>query len=110
MNKHIWRIIGAVGLLLSVVLYVLFPSFPTPDKLLPLLLFVGLIIGQPWELLRRFVPFVALLLVYDSFRGLADQLNTHVNYTFMPAADKWLFGGHLPTAVLQSWWWHGSVQ
>lgn len=66
--------------------------------------------GQAKELLKRFLPFVVLLLTYESFRGLVPKLNSHVNYTFMPWADKLIFFGHLPTAALQHLLWHGSVQ
>lgn len=60
-------------------------------------------------MLKRFVPFVSLLLVYESFRGLAHQLNNHVNYLWMPHIDRTLFGV-LPTSWLQQHWWHGQVQ
>ncbi len=56
------------------------------------------------------MPFVALLLIYESFRGLASHLNSHVNYTLLPTIDKFLFFGHLPTRLLQNVLWHGEVQ
>lgn len=65
--------------------------------------------AQAKEMLKHLLPFVALLLVYESFRGLVPHLNTHVNYMWMVGADKFLFGGTLPTITLQQWWWHGSV-
>jgi hypothetical protein len=65
--------------------------------------------GQAIELLKRFVPFVGLLLVYESFRGIADGLNNRVNFLWMPGVDKWIFG-ELPTKTLQNWWWQGSAQ
>lgn len=71
--------------------------------------FLAMAYGQAKELLKRFVPFVALLLIYESFRGLVPHLNTRVNYLWMPAMDKRIFWGHLPTANLQQWWWHGHV-
>lgn len=66
--------------------------------------------GQAWSSLKRLVPFVGLLLVYESFRGLVPSLNSRVHYNFMILADRGLFGGTLPTTTLQSWLWHGSVQ
>ncbi len=66
--------------------------------------------GKAKQLLKRFLPFVLILLVYESFRGLVPYLNTHVNFLWMPAMDKLLFFGKLPTQVLQQWLWHGSVQ
>ena len=65
--------------------------------------------AQAKEMLKHLLPFVALLLVYESFRGLVPHLNNHVNYMWMVGADKFLFGGTLPTVSLQQWWWHGAV-
>lgn len=61
-------------------------------------------------MLKRFVPFVGLLLVYESFRGIVPHLNNHVHYTWMADVDKLLFFGQLPTAWLQHHLWHGHVQ
>lgn len=103
------RVIGLVGAVLYLLVFIRTPSFPTPDKLLVILVLVGMAMGQAREVLKRFVPFVVLLLVYESFRGLVPGLNDRVNFMFMPAADEFIFLGQLPTAVLQSWWWHGQV-
>lgn len=114
MKKHIrsrsLQIVGGIGTLACVLIFVFQPSFPTPDKLLVFMTFVAMAFGRAKQLLVRFVPFVGLLLVYESFRGLAPYLNTHVNYLWMPSADRLIFGGHLPTETLQHWLWHGSVQ
>lgn len=109
MNLNVSRLLGVLGTLICVILFALKPSFPTPDKILVLLTFVFMALGQARELLKRFVPFVALLLVYESFRGLVPYLNNHVNYGFMPAADKLLFFGRLPTQLLQNMLWRGHV-
>jgi hypothetical protein len=100
---------GVGGTLLCIGIFLIDPSWPTPDKLLVFFMFVFMIFGQATALLKRFVPFVGLLLTYEAFRSVVPSLNHRVEYRFMPAADKWLFGV-LPTAKLQSWWWHGSVQ
>lgn len=107
---RVFEIIGAVGTIACVIIFALQPSFPTPDKLLVFMTFVAMIFGRTKSLLKRFVPFVVLLLVYESFRGLVPHLNSHVNYSWMPWADRTLFLGQLPTHVLQNWWWHGHVQ
>ncbi len=101
--------LGVVGSLACVVAFVHEPSFPTPDKLLVFLVFVFMTFGQATEMLRRLLPFVALILVYESFRSIVPELNKHVNYTLAPHADKLLFG-NLPTVYLQDWLWHGKVQ
>lgn len=110
MRRTVLRIIGGLGALAYLAVFIHTPSFPTPDKLLVFAAFVAMAFGQAKELLKRFVPFVVLLLLYESFRGLVPHLNSHVNYGFMPAADRFLFFGHLPTRLLQAMWWHGYVQ
>ncbi len=110
MFKTALRVLGIVGTIIFVGIFVRTPSFPTPDKIFILLVLGGLAYGQAVEVLKRFTPFVVLLLVYESFRGLASTLNTHVNYDFMIVADKLLFFGHLPTVLLQNVLWHGHVQ
>jgi len=61
-------------------------------------------IARPWRhhllFARDWAPIVGLLIVYDFSRGMADNLSApHV--TEMIHADKWLFGGQLPTLWLQ---------
>ena len=108
-KQRLWQIIGLAGTLACVVLFVRTPSFPTPDKLLFFLVFVFMIFHQTKEMLKRLLPFIGLILVYESFRSFADRLNSHVNYTLAPRIDKFLFG-NLPTVDLQRWLWRGHVQ
>jgi hypothetical protein len=103
------QIVGIAGTAICVGLFIAEPSFPTPDKLLIFLMFVFMILHQAKEMLKRLLPFVAGILVYESFRGLAHQLNTHVDYSFAPHVDRLLFG-QLPTVTLQNWLWHGHAQ
>lgn len=110
MEKRIFRIIGVAGTLASIIIYAREPSFPTPDKLLIFGIFVAMIFSQSVELIKRFSPFVALILIYESFRGVADQLNAKINFDFMIDADRFLFFGTLPTTTLQNWLWNGRVQ
>lgn len=102
-----------VGVLLTIIFIAVFvsePSWPTPDKILVFATAVCLIFRQAKEMLKRFVPFVGLLLVYESFRGIVPHLNDNVSYTWMPDVDRVLSGGVLPTAWLQSHLWNGQVQ
>jgi hypothetical protein len=101
--------VGVVGSLGSVGIFLIEPSFLTPDKLLVFAVFVGLLFGQAKQVFIRLAPFVALLLVYESFRGIVPGLNHRVNYTWMPEVDRWMFGS-LPTETLQRWWWNGQTQ
>ena len=109
MLKKYTPFLGLIGTFLLVFLYLRKPSFPTPDKLLILLIFIGMIFRQTVEVLKRFVPFVVLLLAYDTFRGFADYLNDNVHYKLMADFDREFFAG-LPTQHLQNWLWHGAVQ
>lgn len=52
---------------------------------------------------------MVLLFVYDSFRGLVPYLNNNVDYVLLPAADRLMFFGQLPTVILQDLLWHGRV-
>lgn len=108
--KNVWRLVGVVGTAACVFIFILHPSFPTPDKLLVFMVFIAMMFSQAVEVLKRFGPFVALLLVYDSFRGIANHLNSHVHYTLMANFDKAVGFGKLPTVHLQNWLWHGHVQ
>jgi membrane-associated phospholipid phosphatase len=103
------QIIGVVGTIVAIIVFVRNPSFPTPDKIVLFMIFVFMIFKQALAMLMRFGPFVLVLLAYESFRSVADQLNTHVDYTLAPHIDKLLFG-NLPTVYLQNWLWHGAVR
>jgi len=110
-TAHPWQLALRVTAL-AALLYVMGVRrvFWTPDTLFIVLLAVFVIFGQARAFLVRFFPFMALLLVYDSFRGIADDLNKTVHFTEMINFDLWLTGGTLPTAWLQQHLWHGHVQ
>lgn len=103
------RIIGLTGSLTCIVIFIAHPSFPTPDKLLLFMTFVFMSFSQALAMLRHVAPFVGLLLVYETFRGLVPELNSHVNYALAPHFDQFVFG-NLPTVYLQQLLWHGHVQ
>ncbi|MBI5906666.1 phosphatase PAP2 family protein [Candidatus Saccharibacteria bacterium] len=107
-KQHGLPAIGFLGTLTCLVLFALTPSFPTPDKLIIFLTFVFMIFSNALQMLKRLLPFVVVLLSYESFRSVADHLNSHVDYSFAPYMDRILFGG-LPTAYLQNLLWHGHV-
>ena len=106
---NLLQLLGVVCTVACLILFIWRPSFPTPDKLVVFLTFVFMIFGQAREMLKRLVPFVALLLVYESFRGIAHNLNSHVNYTLAPRIDRLIFG-KLPADYLQRWLWRGHTQ
>lgn len=108
-KKALVSVIGILGTLACIAIFIKEPSFPTPDKLFVFLVFVFMIFNQAWDMMKKFIPFIAILLVYDSFRGLVPFLNNHVNYHFMAEFDAFLFGGTLPTVTLQQWLIHGPI-
>lgn len=62
--------------------------------------------GYPWrqhvQFLRDWWPAFAVLVVYMYSRGLSDELIGMPVHWVMPIeADRWLFGGTLPTEALQ---------
>ena len=61
------------------------------------------------RMLADWVPLVALLMLYDLSRGMADGLGVAVHVTEPAAVDRWLGDGVLPTVWMQehwgaSWW------
>ena len=64
--------------------------------------------GSARGLLLEWVPFMAILIAYDSLRGSAGHLFA-VHYLPQLDVDRWLFGGTTPTVALQHWLWHGHV-
>lgn len=108
-RKKFVQLVGLAGTITAIFLFVRSPSFPTPDKLFVFLVFVFMMFNEAWSMTKRILPFIALLLVYESFRGIADELNTHVNYTLAADADRFIFGG-LPTVYLQDLLWRGHIQ
>jgi len=110
MRKKIIRITGVAGVVISTYIFLQQPSFPTPDKLLIFGTFLAMAFNQGAQFLKRFVPFVVLLLVYESFRGIVPHLNTNVSYYLLPKIDRLMFFGQLPTTSLQNIFWNGQVQ
>lgn len=77
---------------------------PTPDVAVVALGFVVvLVMRSRMALLREWTPFLLLFLAYELMRGLADDAGLPVHVGDVVAIERGLFGGHLPTAVLQSW-------
>lgn len=54
------------------------------------------------------LPFMAILIAYDSLRGSAAHVFS-AHYLPQLQIDRWLFGGDVPTVALQHWLWHGHV-
>lgn len=74
----------------------------SPDYLLALMVPVAMLSGRVLRFLADWVPFIALFLGYEAMRGLAAKTGFAPHVGDIAGAEQWLFGGHLPTAVLQS--------
>ncbi len=82
----------------------------TPDRYALGLLFFSFFIRRGREFLWDWSPFLFILLSYDFFRGLADQLAGRVHYFPQIFADVVVFG-NLPTITLQQILYHpGNLQ
>lgn len=64
--------------------------------------------GYARGVVLEWLPFIALLIAYDSLRGSAKGL-VGVHYLPQLQVDQWLFGGATPTVSLQHALWHGHV-
>ncbi len=98
----------------SVVLFVLV-GIPYKRDLLAVWLLLGLLCfsladlrGYARGVVLEWLPFLGLLIAYDSLRGSAAHL-FGVHYLPQLDVDKALFGGTPPTVTLQHWLWHGHV-
>ncbi len=95
-------------------------GWPTPDYLIPPLLLVAIALGRGWPFVLDWGPFLLLVLSWQATAGIADELGRPVHVSAPINADRWLFGGAVPTLWLQdrlftssraSWYdWFGTVQ
>jgi hypothetical protein len=95
----LWLIAGYV-LFLSALMIVSGVSI-TPDVLLIGLGLAAVLLGRGRLFIRDWVPFIGLFLAYELMRGYADDINRVVHEADVLGLERWLFGGHLPTQVLQ---------
>ncbi len=98
----------------SLVVFVLF-GVPIQRDLLAVWLLLGLLCfslsdlrGYARGVVLEWLPFIGLLIAYDSLRGSAAHL-FGVHYLPQIQADQALFGGATPTVSLQHWLWHAHV-
>ncbi|WP_408642238.1 phosphatase PAP2 family protein [Speluncibacter jeojiensis] len=108
----------ALGIWLAVVVFRTWTTgLAFNRELLLLYICTGLIaasIGRRRVLLvvRDWLPFALILIVYDLSRGAATLIGRPTLWTVQPAVDRWLFFGHEPTVWLQEhlklpqppWW------
>ncbi len=107
-------IVPALFIVASLAVFVLF-GVPIDRDLLAIWLLLGLLCfslsdlrGYARGVVLEWLPFIGLLIAYDSLRGSAGHL-FGVHYLPQIQADQALFGGTVPTVALQHWLWHGQV-
>jgi hypothetical protein len=75
----------------------------TPDVILIALGLAMVLLGRGRIFFRDWVPFIGLFFAYELMRGYADDLGAKVHDADVLALERALFGGYLPTQVLQDW-------
>src|SRR5579884_3842566 len=74
----------------------------SPDYILLLCVPIALLSGRILGFLRDFVPFVAIFLGYEAMRGIAPKAGIPPHVSDIANIERTVFGGHIPSAVLQS--------
>jgi PAP2 superfamily protein len=74
----------------------------TPDVLLIGLGLAAVLLGRGRLFLRDWIPFIGLFFAYELMRGYADNFGAEVHVQDVLDLERWLFLGHVPTAVLQA--------
>jgi hypothetical protein len=82
----------------------------TPDRYLLVLLAPTLVLRRTRRFLLEYLPFPALILLYDMLRGYAHKLSPHPYYLPQLNAERFLFGRPIPTVRLQQLLWDGHVR
>ena len=81
-----------------------------PERVMLILLAPAIVLGCARRYLLDWVPFGALLAAYALLRGFANVLRPDPYFLPQLKADRFLFGGDVPAAVLQHWFWDGGVR
>lgn len=79
----------------------------SPDYIFFLLIPVALLSGRFLGFLRDWIPFLVIFLGWEAMRGIADEPDFTPHVADLAALEMRLFGGRLPTAVLQQALDHG---
>jgi hypothetical protein len=74
----------------------------SPDYLLLMLVPVALASGRFVRFLGDWVPFIAIFLGYEAMRGIASRTGIPPQVDSIASLETHLFGGRLPTTVLQN--------
>jgi len=116
-----WRLIrrqAALAYVIVLILVVALIGVPTDRGSLLLIIIAGLgitCLGRSWNAFGRvlldWLPFTLVLVAYDFSRGLATWVGLPLHESDIADADRWLFGGTVPSVWLQQHLLHpGSPQ
>jgi membrane-associated phospholipid phosphatase len=64
---------------------------------------VALLAGRPVRFLADWAPFIAVFLGWEAMRGFAGKAGFPIHMQDLANLERTFFGGHIPSAVLQSW-------
>jgi PAP2 superfamily len=84
--------------------------FLSADRYFLILLVPAVVLGVGRGYVRDFLPFIALVLLYEEARGIAHSLHPRPFYEPMLTIDRWIGLGQVPTIRLQGWFWHGHLE
>jgi membrane-associated phospholipid phosphatase len=105
---HRIRVGAAVAYAIALVVVVALAGVPTDRFSLLIIILAGIgipCLGRGWrafgQALLDWLPFTAVLVVYDVSRGIADGVGLPLHVSDVAAADRDLFGGTVPTVWLQ---------
>jgi membrane-associated phospholipid phosphatase len=111
-RRHSWTVPALAGAYLGAVtlfmVFVLHLSV-SPERLLLLMLIAALVLGRARLFLADWIPFLVLFLSYEYLRGLGSK--TGLGHYDVTGLEQALFGGNVPSVVLQHAFYHaGSVR
>ena len=99
---------AAVAYVVALVVVVALAGVPTDRGSLLIIVLAGIgipCLGRGWRAFGRalldWLPFTAVLVLYDVSRGIADGLGMPLHVSDVAAVDRDLFGGTVPTVWLQ---------
>ena len=75
---------------------------PSPDLVIVLLALGAVLMGRGISFVRDWAPFLALFLAWEMMRGIANEFGQAVQSDSVIAIERALFGGHVPSEVLQA--------
>ncbi len=102
-NERLLLAVVAVYVILLSGLMIVRGIAVTPDVVAVALGLAAVVLGRGRLFLRDWIPFLVLFFAYELMRGYADQFGQQVHVLDVIALERALFGGQLPTTILQAW-------